>query len=149
MSNISDPWRTDSPGLNNKNTQNGKCALQLANWICWLIQIQISAALCSWWPRFPVTKHSVSVHHLRVVVWIFLSIHSVRSSVKLLFVRAPGNVTHARGPIKSNWVIKKRHKGCCFRKTADIHLTFKAYERQYWLFNSNPLFYTSSINLRQ
>lgn len=39
----------------------------------WLIQIHISAALRSWW-RFVVTKHRVSVHHLRVVMRLFLSI---------------------------------------------------------------------------
>lgn len=40
----------------------------------------------------------------RLVMWIFLSLQAVYSSVKLLFVWAPGVVTHER--LTSNWILK-------------------------------------------
>lgn len=99
--NASEPWRKDRlhQGFNNKKKSP---KWEVCPPTCQFNLLAHSEPYkCSWWldwtPR-------ASAHHLRVVVRNFLSIHTVYSSVKLLFsiffVQAPGGLTHDRGSIK-------------------------------------------------
>lgn len=126
MSNISEPWRTTSPGLTNKNTQNGEHALQLADWICRLIQIQISAAddwvSPSLDTAFPfITSEQLCESSCQFTLYIH--------PWSCFIVRAPGGVTHGGGSMKSNRIIRELQKHHRFRKMADVNIASHSTKR--------------------